>query len=159
VEELHGVALACGVDLRVPREDDVLAWKTSSVVSSAIKNQGIVVQGWRRELDVLVPRDQGAALDSVMLNERVPLSIPHWGSLSIGGVELDVGNVWLDMPDALLVARTRIEQDGEEMEQLKFVGELHSYRFERWLKTDAADVDADAPSPGSAGASVRDNDD
>jgi len=137
VEELHEVASACKVELRVPRGDDTRSWAISAIISSAIRNQGVVVQLWRRTVDIVVPRDQVQGLESIALDACGPLSIPCWESLSIGGVGLDVGNVWLELPDARLVERTQVERDGAHMERLKFVGDLHSYRFERWLTDDS----------------------
>jgi hypothetical protein len=101
----------------------------SALVSSAIRNQGMVVQQRRLTVSILIPVAQAAAFAA-----PAPLSLPYWDSWSIGGVEIDVGNVWLDVPDAQLVARTRVEQNGVEMEKLEFVGDLYSYRFERWTK-------------------------
>lgn len=139
VEELHEVACACGVELRVPRENDARSWTTSAIIASAMRNQGVVVQRRRRTVDILVPRSQVASLDGIALDAQGPLSTLCRDSLSIGGVDLDVGNVWLDLPDARLVGRTQVERNGADMERLEFVGDLFSYRFERWLAADAAD--------------------
>ena len=97
------------------------------------------MQRQRRTVDILVPQDQAARLDGIALDTQGPLSIPCRESLSIGGVELDVGNVWLELPDARLVGRTQVERDGADMERLEFVGDLYSYRFERWLASAVAD--------------------
>jgi len=134
VAELHDVASACGVELRVPLYDDDQSWEVSALISSAIRNQGVVVQRQRLTVRILSPAGQTPGLDGVPFATPGPLSVPYWESLSIGGVELNVGKVWLDMPDAQFVSRTRVEQDGLEMEQLEFTGDLHSYRFECWNK-------------------------
>jgi hypothetical protein len=84
------------------------------------ENEGVVVQLWRRTVDIVVPRGQVPGLEGIALDARGPLSIPCWESLSIGGVELDVGNVWLELPDARLVERTQVERDGAHMERLRF---------------------------------------
>lgn len=139
VEELHEVACACGVELRVPRESDARSWTTSAIIASAMRNQGVVVQRRRRTVGILVPQDQAARLNGIALDAQGPLNIPCRESLSIGGIELDVGNVWLELPDARLGGRTQLERDGADIERLEFVGDLYSYRFERWLAADAAD--------------------
>ena len=48
--------------------------------------------------------------------------IPCCESLSIAGIELDVGNLWLELPDAQLVERAQIEQDGADMETAQVRG-------------------------------------
>ena len=134
--ELVAVSSACGIELRVPRGDDAWSWTTATIISTAIRNQGVVVRHQRRIVNLVVPRGH-SALDHVELNARGPLSIPCWGRLAISGVDLDVGNTWLELADAQLVARTPVEQDGVEMERFEFVGDTHSYWFERWLVADS----------------------
>jgi hypothetical protein len=146
VGELHDVSSACGAELRVPRGDDARAWTLSALISSAIRNQGVVVVRRRRTVSILIPLSQAAALDKDSLAKPGPLSIPCLDSWSIGGVELDIGNVSLHMPDAQLVARELAEGNGEIMERLKFVGDVHSYRFERWLEADTVSQSTPADS-------------
>ena len=136
LQELHEVSFACGVELRVPRGDDALSWTTATIISAAIRNQGVVVRHQRRTVNIVAPRGQ-AGFDRVELNARGPLSIPCWERLAISGVDLAVGNMWLELPDAQLVARTAVEQNGAEMERIQLVGDIHSYWFERWLIADS----------------------